>query len=365
MDKKSYGSEKINGNSFSIKLAEQKIPVFKEIWSPSYKYYLAGPENKWFQELIDLYYGSAIHGAIINNLKQKIVKGYEDDDLFDKVTLDYILFGGFAIEVIWNVGHTSIIKANHLDFSKVRSGQPDDQNKVLFYYYSNDWLKYSNREIIPLQGYNDNTQFDDHQLYYYKRYCVGEDVYPKPYYQSCLINIVTAIGLENYYANLIQNNFISNTLISVNSYYDDDKQMEFEKAMEKNFTGSDNAGKMLVMYSEDKDHAPTIEKFNNEEDDVRYKFLTEQITGMISVGHMLPVQLLGILVPGKLGNSTEIPAFDAIYNDTVVRPMKRQIINGLKPIYEKMLMIKPLPTLDEPVKTPIPSDLPEKTNEIV
>lgn len=353
-------STKISSKPLSINFRQQEIPIFKEVWSNTYRYFLAGEQNKWFQDLLDLYYGSAIHAAIINTLKQKITKGFESDDIYGKITLDYLIFGGFAIEVIWNVSHTSIVKINHLDFSKVRSGKPDDQDKVLFYYYSNDWLKYSNREIQTLQGYNENTQFDDHQIYYYKRYNPGEDVYPKPYYFSSLKWIVTDIELENYYANLVANNFVANTLISVNSYYDEDKQMEFEKALKRNFTGSDNAGKMLVMYSEDKEHAPTLEKFNNDQDDTRYKFISEQITGNISVGHQLPVQLLGILVPGKLGNSTEIPTFEAIYDETVVKPTRREIITGIQPIYEKMLSKTIIPTLEIPVKQTLPIPITEK-----
>jgi hypothetical protein len=331
-------NQKISGNAINISLAEQQIPIYREVWSPNYNYYLAGERNAWFKELQELYYSSSIHGAIINNLHLKLIKDTEDE-LFSRVTLDYIVYGGFAIEVIWNVDHTKIVKANYIDYAKVRSGKPDDQNNVNFYYYSNDWLKYSNRDVEMLQAFNPNPNFEDHQIYCFKRYMLGEDIYPRPYYIGGLKWIVVDIQLENYYANLVRNNFVSNTLLSINSYFDEQKQIDFQKAMTDNFTGTDAAGKMMILYSEDKEHAPTIEKFNNDEDDTKYRFLSEQITSNISVAHNLPVQLLGILIPGKLGNSTEIPTFDAIYNSTVVEPMKKDIIKGLTPIYSKLLNI--------------------------
>lgn len=331
---------KTSGNFIQVNLAEQQVPVYREVWTQmnGSGMYMAGVKNSWFVELQELYYGSSVHGAILNNLHLKIIKD-SDDQLFNRVALDYIVYGGFAVEVIWNIDHTKIVKANYIDYSKVRSGKPDDQNEVQFYYYSNDWLKYSNREVDMVQAFNTNPNFDNHQIYCFKRYMLGEDIYPKPYYVGGLKWIVTDIQLENYYANLVRNNFVSNTLLSINSYFDEQKQQDFEKALKNNFTGTDAAGRMMVLYSEDKDHAPTIEKFNNDEDDTKYRFLTEQITSNISVAHNLPVQLLGILVPGKLGNATEIPTFEAIYNNTVVQPFRKDIIKGLTPIYSNFLNI--------------------------
>jgi len=339
-------NNKVSGNYLNVSLAEQQVPIYREIWSPNYNYFMAGEKNSWFKELQELYYGSSIHGAILNNLHQKLIKNTVDE-LYARCSLDYIVYGGFSVEVIWNVDHTKIVKANYIDYAKIRSGKPDDQNNVEFYYYSNDWLKYSNRDVQMVQAFNVNPNFDDHQIYTFKRYMLGEDVYPKPYYIGGLKWIVVDIQLENYYANLVRNNFVSNTLLSINSYFDEQKQMDFEKAMRDNFTGTDNAGKMMILYSEDKEHAPTIEKFNNDEDDTKYRFLSEQITSNISVAHNLPVQLLGILVPGKLGNATEIPTFEAIYSQTVVLPIKQDIIKGLTPIYSNLLNInQKLPELN-------------------
>lgn len=351
---------KVSGNYINVALAEQQIPIYREIWSSNNNYYMAGEKNTWFKELQELYYSSSIHGAILNNLHNKIIKDI-NDELFSRCALDYIVYGGFAVEVIWNIDHTRIIKANYIDYAKVRSGKPDDQNKVNFYYYSNDWLKYSNRDIDMVQAFNDNPDFDDHQILCWKRYMLGEDIYPRPYYIGGLKWIVTDIQLENYYANLVKNNFVSNTLLSINSYFDEQKQTDFEKAMRNNFTGTDNAGKMMVLYSEDKDHAPTIEKFNNDEDDLKYRFISEQITSNISVAHNLPVQLLGILVPGKLGSATEIPVFEVIYNQTVVEPMKQDIIKGITPIYEKLLSMTQIPGTT-PTPTPVADTTTQENN---
>lgn len=328
------------GGFMSVNLSEMKIPTFKEVWSPTYNYYYAGEDNKWFLSLIDCYYKSSIHGAILNNLQFQITKDKQEDEFYQKISMDYILFGGFAVEVIWNIDHTSIIKMNHLDFSKVRSGKADDENNPTFYYYSNDWFKYSNRKIDMLQSYNDNPEFDNHQIYVAKRYMVGEDIYPKPYYVAGLKWLITDIELENYYANLVQNNFVANTLINVPAYFDEEKQKAFEKDIKGSFTGSENAGRVFITYSEDKEHAPTIEKFNNDADDTKYRFITEQVTQNIAIAHNYPAPLLGVLVPGKLGNATDLPVFQELYNINFVQPMRAEIDRKLQPLLDKKITIQ-------------------------
>lgn len=332
-------NNKSKGGFVSVKFSEMRIPIFKETFVPAYNYYLPSEDGKWFLNLIELYDKSTVHSNIINNLLFQITKEQQENEFYKQVVLDYILLGAFAVEVIWNIDHTSILKMNHLDVSKVRIGKPDENNDPLFYFYSNDWFKYSNRKVDMIQAYNPSEGFDQHQIYYAKRYIVGEDVYSKPYYYGGLKWILTDVELENYYANLVQNNFVPNTLIDVPAFIDEARQKEFEKDLKESFTGSQNAGRIFVTYSEDKDHTPTIQKFNNDEDDLKYRFLSEQIPVNISIAHNYPAPLLGILIPGKLGNTSDLPTFQTLYDENMVQPMKAEIDRKLAPLMMKKISI--------------------------
>jgi len=317
-----------NGRLQEINFSQMAIPRLLEIKSYNNEYYQAGQTNRWFQELLELYWNSSIHAAIINNLHLKITKD-NNDPLYYKISLDYLLFGGFCLEVIWNLRHDKILKLNHLDFSKVRSGiVDDDTGQVEQYIFSNDWFKYNNRNLVKLHTFDINPESSDHQMFYYMRYSPQSDIYPKPYYNAGIRYIYTQVELNNYYANLIKSNFVGNSLLSVHTPMSQDQQHLFEKAIKKQFTGSENAGSIMVLYGESKENAPEIVKFNQEEDDLKYRFLSDFTTEQISVAHGLPVSLLGILVAGKLGSATEIPAYNAIYEETVVRPIKGDIDAG-------------------------------------
>ena len=321
----------------NINLERMVLPELRDVKSYNGNYYMPGEDGKWFEHLLKFYYSSSIHGAIIQNLHRRLQEGYEKDPLYYKISLDYLIFGGYSMQVLWNLNHDKIVSLQQLDFSLVRCGLQDDFGNISLFYYSNDWNKYNNRKIDVLSPYSEEKISDDNQCFYFRRYNPGQEIYPKPYYFAGLKWVATDIELESYYANLVKNNFVANTILSVNSFMDEEKQVEFEKSLKKQFTGADNAGTLLVMYNESKDNAPTIEKFNNDEDDIKYRYISDKMTENIAIAHNLPTALLGVLVPGKLGNATDLPIYEDIYNKYVVQPLKDELTTSYEKLKQKLV----------------------------
>lgn len=322
-----------------VKFSGMKIPELTEVKSYNSEYYTAGIGNEWYIELLYMYNNSSIHASILNNLHLKITKDNLDQTYY-KIVMDWVLYGGYALEILWNINHTAILKINHIDFSKIRAGMVDENTgKVEKYFFSNNWTAYNNRKTVKLQNFDTNPQTDDHQIFYYVRYSPQMSIYPRPYYNSGLRYIYTQIQLSIYYSNLVKNNFVGNTLLSIHSAMSLDQQEDFEKSIKKQFTGPEAAGSIVVLYGESKENAPEIVKFNSEEDDLKYRFLSDFTTEQISVAHSLPVSLLGVLVPGKLGSASEIEPFNIIYNETIVTPMKNTIDMGYN--FVNSYLVKP------------------------
>ena len=320
-----------------LQFNKMEIPKLVDVKSYNNNYYLPGIDGQWFNYLLKLYYESSIHSAIIQNLHRRMQEGYEDDPIFYKISLDYLIFGGYSLQVLWNFNHNGITKLIPLDYSLVRCGLQDDYGDISMFYYSNDWEKYNNRKIEILAPYNESPVTDDSQCFYYRKYNPGTEIYPKPYYYSGIKWIATDIQLETYYANLVKNNFVANTILNMNQFMDEERQKEFEKMLTNNFTNPDNAGTMMVFYSESKENSPEIIKFNNEEDDLKYRYISDKIVENISIAHNLPTQLLGILTPGKLSQASDIPIFDEIYDKYVVNPMKNDIVNSYEKLKQKLI----------------------------
>ena len=324
-----------------IKFDRMVLPELKATKAQNGTYYMPNVDGKWFSHLLEYYNESSLHAAIINNLHRRLQKDYENDPLFYKISLDYILFGGYSIECLFNMAHTGLVSMNHLTFCNVRVGLQNEAGETEFYYYSNDWLKYNNRDIELMHAYDEQLHTDDHQCFYFTRYSPENLIYPKPYYLSGIREISTSVGLSTYYANLVKNSFNANMMLNMNQIMDEDRQKDFEKAIRNNFTDPSNAGTMLINYNEDKDHAPELIPFNTEEGDLKYRFIVEKVQEQIAIAHNIPVSLLGVLVPGKLGSATELPTYEAIYDKYVVQPIKNELTTSYEYLKSKMIVQEP------------------------
>jgi hypothetical protein len=326
--------KKLNKSYFSFSAAE--IPNYKVIYDSHKGYYYL--EGEFFKEIKELYERSNIHRAFCNNEMRKIVgsnilgneqliKLYGWDKLYKLITRDYKLYGGLAIEIVWNTLHTKILESNWLDITKVRIGNIDEKTDITeLYYYSNNWYN-SRKKVIVYQRFNTDPLSSDKQIIYFKEN--DSQIYPNPSYSLIWPYIDKQLGV--YYANLVKNNFVTNAILSVYGEYtlNDEKKIEFEKSLKDTLTGSENAGGIFIMYADNKESEPVLTKFNNEADDTKYQWLTDQTIQQLIVAHNISNPMLaGIKTPGELGGGSgeELKISELIYNINVIQPKRSDIL---------------------------------------
>lgn len=190
-----------------------KIFNFSEAYTaPEYKYnnkrHLIewGKDNQYPIYLLNLYnaYGSTTHKSIINR-KVKLTSGQGWEDVSNpqlekfmkdnklnkevrKVSLDYELYNGFCLEVIYNREGTEISSLKHVPFHKVRIGIPNDDLNFNHYWYSDDWSQYKKKGYEPCL-YRDYNPYitQGKQLYYHSDYNPQTDgLYPIPGYSTSM-----------------------------------------------------------------------------------------------------------------------------------------------------------------------------------
>ena len=157
-------------NLLSINLGSSTAPKIQEVRGRDYIEYSDEDglwKNLYPNFLIDLYYNSSTHSAIINSTadmiagEDLIVDEEEGMDLIEiaklkaflkkansneswhqvikKVAFDFKLQGGYALHVIYNKERTAIVEAYHVPVERVRAGRPNAMGKVDTYYISADW----------------------------------------------------------------------------------------------------------------------------------------------------------------------------------------------------------------------------------
>jgi len=333
------GIYSIKGSNFQA----IELPDIREVRSKEYMYY--GALNLFPQSLIELYDTSAMHHTCIDAITAGIVgdgieiigdeyvnqKGETIDEIFEKISLDYTLYQGYALNVIWNKERTKIAEMYHLPFANVRSGKPNEEDEVEEYMYSADW---SNLRKYPYQSYrafdaSDNKGDNASQIYYCYNYTPGNQVYPLPSYVAAMNDISLDAQVSRFHANNIANGLAPSMFVQFrNGTPSPEERREVYKEIEKTFQGTENAGRFFLAFSEPGKELQ-VTPIDSANDDY-YILLEERISSRILTAHRITSPLLlGIKdSSGFSSNAEEIKVAYAHFEGTVVEPKRKKIISG-------------------------------------
>lgn len=329
----------INGSKFQA----IELPDIREVRNKDYMFY--GGLNLFPQSLIELYDTSAMHHTCIDSITAGIIgdgieiigdeyinsKGETIDEIFEKISLDYTIYQGYAINVIWNKERTKISEMYHLPFGNVRSGKPNEEDTVEEYMFSTDW---SNLRKYPYNTYRafdatDNKGDNASQIFYFYNYTPGNEVYPLPSYVAAMNTISLDAQVGRFHANNIANSLTPSMFIQFrNGVPSPEERRDVYQEIEKTFTGTENAGRFFLAFSEPGKELQ-VTPIDSANDDY-YLLLEERISSRILTAHRITSPLLlGIKdSSGFSNNSDEIKVAYAHFEGTVITPKRKKIISG-------------------------------------
>ena len=328
------------GNLIFLKFADVKVPLFKE--NRAGEYVRCGENNLYPNELLEKFNKSSKQNAIVLGKVNYIMGNgfqYKDgsttpfltnpnpveslDEIGKKAVIDLEVFEGFALEVHWNLAG-NIAAIYHLPFHKVRV------NKDLTQFYIKDWtsLKTTDKpEILP--AFNPNVR-QGKQVLYFKTYRPAQEIYPLPSYIGALNAIQTDIEISKYHLSTISNGMFSSKMIS---FFQGEPTEEEKSKIEKNFkgkfTGSENAGNIVLGFYDDPAKAPTVQDLSATELDKHFDVLQKTVTQEIFTGHQVTSPMLfGIKTEGQLGGRNEIREAYEIFKNTYIND-KQKAVEGV------------------------------------
>lgn len=327
------------------------LPVFRELRNKDWVYY--GENNLYPQKMIELYNGSAIHHTAID-AKTAAIKGegfevYGEteinrngeslDSLFAKVALDYTLFGGFALNVIWNRAGDRIAEMYHLAFANVRSGKMDEMDRVNEYYYSSDWANTRKYTPSTYKAFDtmENSGENASQVYYYHEYTPGSDTYPLPTYVGAVNDIELDARISRFHNSNISQGLAPSLAINFrNGIPSPEERQSILRDIEETFSGEMNAGRFFLLFSEAGKEAQ-IQPIAAENDQY-YITLEERITSRLLTAHRITSPLLlGIRDGGGLGsNKDEIVIAWGHFYGTVIQPEQKKLVSEFTWLTSKM-----------------------------
>ena len=349
----------------SINLETSTAPIVQEVRGRDYiEYGTEDWKNLYPQFLIDLYYNSSTHAAIVNQTAEMIagedLVAEEEDainleayvklkkflrhansnetlhQVIKKVAFDFKLQGAYALHIVWNRERTEIAEVYHVPVERVRAGRPNEMGKVDTFFISADWGNTRTNKPYPIAAFNVNDRTSGSQLLYSGAYSPNMDIYHTPdYIAGCNWALVDQKVAE-FHLNNIENGFSGSYFVSfANGIPTQEERRQIEQSLAEKFTGASNSGKFILTFSDDKTRTPEITPISVSDADKQYLALQELLVSNICAAHRITSKtLMGIdTANGFSSNADELINAANFYQNTVVRGFQLNILNTLQTIF--------------------------------
>ena len=351
---------------FSVTDPVDPTPDLVEIMDRRRDYVSYGEDNLFPQYLMGLYLHSAVMESIVKGMKdyicgnglivsdtisdfsKKVNGDYETlEDIVEKAVFDYIMYDGFAIQVFRDE-KDRIKEMYNLDFANLRLAQDGK-----YVYYSSDWAKY-NTKSKKLSLFDREKPVRNSVFYFKSQMTPQSKTYPIPQYIGALSDIRTSTEISNFHLNSILNDFNASCIINLNcgSDVDEENKREVERKFKEKFAGTNNAGKFLLNFNDNKDTEMTVARLQSDDFDKRYNQLAKDVVKNIFIAFRAMPQLFGFVIEGSLFNNEEYEQNFRLYNRTVIRPYQRAIQRAFNTMFglENSFIIKPFTMVDTKVE---------------
>lgn len=266
-----------------------QVPYYKEpIVRNDDVYVPYGEANLFPNELLELIQQSVTATSILNGTME-MIKNYEitlnaklpsypyvnndKDSVIDLVTAcayDYLVFGQFAIQVIWN-RLNKISEIIHIPSEMIRMNT--NRDKI---YFNRFWSKFSSNNIIYNSFNPAQRKADEFSQVYVYTNGGHRQTYGLSPFSGCLNDIATEVSASYYVKNSMDSGLASRFIINLpnSANLTDDEKESIEESIRDKFCGSKNAG-AFMLYFNNNDSELNVSKIDTDDSHERFKTIME------------------------------------------------------------------------------------------
>lgn len=305
-----------------------------------------GEKNNYPDYLLDLYNNVTSLRSIINGTIDFVVgddvtiskalqgedamnnRGDTIRDLVRCMAKDYLMYGGFALQVIRGKDLQTISEIYYIDLRYLRSNEEND-----VFYYSEDFGKGYTKanKIISYPKFMKDGQHPS-SIIFYKN--VDTQVYSAPLYAASVKACEIERSIDEYHLNSINNGFTGSYVINFNNGVPTDQiKQEVEEAFTSKFTGQKNAGRVAFSWNDNKESQTTIQKVELQDFGEKYTALAKHSRQQIFTAFRATPNLFGIPTETTGFSEQEFSEAFRLYNRTQVQPIQKVIADAFDKAY--------------------------------
>ena len=297
-----------------------------------------GLKNDYPNLLLNLYSESPTHRAAIDFGVQAILGNGVDYDamkldsgdvvpnyyetwdmLLRNVSLDFMLYGSYAIQIIKNKDNKTY-SFYHIPLEKVRWSPYDEDGQITSYWISNDWTALGQNPAFEIPAFDmrdeQTIERGTPYLYVYKAYSPTQNYYTSPHYTASIKAIQSEIEFINYDLKHIVNGFSAAGVLTLPQVETDEEKKAIINNIQSMFQGSENTNQMAITFRtniEDKpvEYTPFAQSINNVN---LYADSNQRCINRILSAHQIPSpMLIGMPDPNNAGFSSDADKIETAY----------------------------------------------------
>lgn len=323
------------------------IPDYKEaISSNSSAFVKWGPNNTYPSDLRTLTKESVTASSVINGISEYFrgleyefdlsgnitvnkVNGDGDSifDLIDACLRDQVIFGGYAIQVIYNkVGKIAELYSIPLDFLRMN----EDRDK---FFFSKKWAKYSSKTIEYPKFTGEKTENIVPSEVFLMTNAGRNQVYPISFFTPAIYDMYSEAVAGKYIAKQLDGGLSSRFIVSLPNSQNltDQQKQDIEDGIKNKFCGVNNAGSAMLFFNNG-DQGLEVEKIDSDNSSDVFNSISDEASLRIyKCMHATP-NLLGDPSKSTGFNSNEYDQAFSLFKKMTLVPLARVIERGLNTV---------------------------------
>lgn len=258
--------------------------------------------------------------------KQVNDKGLTMRQFLASLSLDYMIYGGYAFQVILSKMGTKAA-LYPLDFSKART----NESGSVVYYSKKNWSKYGTKsEEYP--RYNPDKKYPT-SIFYFKG-DFTKNVYPLPTWYGAMYDVLTEIECSKYSLNSVSNGFSAKYIINLPNAANLTKEQKdiINGEIRQKFCGSDTDSSFMLYFSSNDKAGITVQKVDSDDATERFIAIKDNCRSNIYTALRCSPLLMGL--PAQNGfSTTEYRDCFKIFNTCVIAPIQDMLVEALDKVF--------------------------------